>query len=175
VIYLVRHGETDANRANIVRGRNFDDELNATGLAQAKSIATQLAGINFDVCYCSPLKRARQTCDEIFRGLVIYDDRLLPRDYGDFVGKQITDLDHLCLWNRDKNLPIQNGESVSDIEVRVRSLLDDVRNKHKGQTVLMVWHGSVMSMAKAILDNFNQGGEVKKYSTKNCEIITVKI
>ena len=64
MIYFVRHGETDFNLFNISQGQ-LDTSLNETGIKQAKTIAKKLKDKNFDVIFCSSLKRARQTLYEI--------------------------------------------------------------------------------------------------------------
>ena len=57
---------------------------------QAKQTAILLKEVNFDICFCSPLKRTKQTLKKILKyhkGLkVIFDDRLKERDYGFFTG-----------------------------------------------------------------------------------------
>jgi probable phosphoglycerate mutase len=87
MIYLVYHGQTDWNlfkRANGVT----DTFLNRTGIAQAKLQAENLRSVSFDACFCSPQTRARQTCEIIYQGPIVLDDRLIdyyfngkPKDY----------------------------------------------------------------------------------------------
>jgi broad specificity phosphatase PhoE len=169
MIYIVRHGETDSNTKGLMRGGFFDDQLNAVGMQQAKTIANVLRGIDFDVVYASKLKRTAQTCNQIWQGQVTYDDRLLPRNYGEFANKPLQELldgGYLC---RGRNLPIKNGESIRDLENRVRGFVEEIREKHKSQTVLVVTHASICNIVKGILDNFSS----KDYLTKNCEIITI--
>ena len=57
--YIVRHGETDANRQRIIQG-HLDTELNAAGVAQAQLTADALANIPLTAAYTSDLKRARK-------------------------------------------------------------------------------------------------------------------
>lgn len=75
MIYLVRHGQTNWNLLKKFNGCT-DTELNQTGIEQAKSQAENLMNVSFDVCFCSPLKRARQTCEIIFKGTIVMDERL---------------------------------------------------------------------------------------------------
>lgn len=57
VIYIVRHGETDANREHIIQGQ-LDTSLNANGLSQAQQVADALQSIPFDMAFSSDLSRA---------------------------------------------------------------------------------------------------------------------
>jgi len=56
-VFLVRHGETDANRTRIIQG-HLDIPLNTVGLGQAMSLANALRGVVFDLALSSDLKRA---------------------------------------------------------------------------------------------------------------------
>ena len=85
MIYFVRHGQTDCNLNKIIAG-HYDIALNEKGMAQAKQTALDLQDVKFDLCFCSPLKRAQQTCAEILKYhqnlQPVADDRLKARDYG---------------------------------------------------------------------------------------------
>ena len=61
-LYFVRHGETDVNsglqKANTSQ---FDEPLNAAGIAQAEQLAERLRDVTFDAIVSSPLQRTMQT------------------------------------------------------------------------------------------------------------------
>lgn len=59
-IYLIRHGETDYNKARRIQGR-CDIELNDYGRELAYLTAEGLKEVPFDVIFTSPLKRAKET------------------------------------------------------------------------------------------------------------------
>ncbi len=66
-------------------------------LLQANDTAHMLRNSSFDVIFCSPLKRAKQTAEIINknRGLIIiYDDRLRERNYGEFEGTNKSSFDY---------------------------------------------------------------------------------
>ena len=69
MIYIVRHGQTAKNKANLLQGRS-DVPLNDTGVEQAKAVRERFeaAGIRFDKVYTSPLIRAVQTAEIISEG-----------------------------------------------------------------------------------------------------------
>jgi len=88
-IYIIRHGQTDANRKNQLQGRR-DIPLNQEGRAQAERIQTYFdgQGIRFDRVYSSPLGRAVETA-KIAAGenaTVQTDERLIEMDYGPYEG-----------------------------------------------------------------------------------------
>ena len=68
--YIIRHGETDANAADIIQGSSDVSRLTETGKQQAKSIYDALvrmanndyhSELIVDAIYCSPLTRAKDT------------------------------------------------------------------------------------------------------------------
>lgn len=63
-LILVRHGETDWNKATIFRGHE-DVRLNAVGIAQADAVAGALEDRVFEAIHSSPLKRAMVTATRI--------------------------------------------------------------------------------------------------------------
>ena len=63
-IIFVRHCETDWNKEERCQGVT-DLELNSNGLAQAKKLGIYFKDKKVDYVFCSDLKRARQTLNEI--------------------------------------------------------------------------------------------------------------
>ncbi|TFK42375.1 phosphoglycerate mutase-like protein [Crucibulum laeve] len=63
-IYLIRHGETDANRNNIIQGQ-LDTPLNEAGEKQARLVGEALREVPFDLAFSSDLSRAAKTADAI--------------------------------------------------------------------------------------------------------------
>ena len=63
-LYLVRHGETVANAAQILQGWQ-GGELNETGKAQARDVAEKMKDAKIDAFVASDLHRAIQTCSII--------------------------------------------------------------------------------------------------------------
>ena len=68
--YIIRHGETDANAADVIQGSSDVSRLTETGKEQAKSIYDALVRMAtndyrgeliVDAIYCSPLTRAKDT------------------------------------------------------------------------------------------------------------------
>ena len=56
-VYLIRHGETDANRNGVIQGQ-VDTVLNATGQEQGRLVAKALGRVPFEVAFSSDLVRA---------------------------------------------------------------------------------------------------------------------
>ena len=96
LFYLVRHGQTDWNRAGKIQGTT-DIPLNETGRQQAEQLATVLkersgypAKTRIDAVYASPLARAFQTAEILAKEEKLPLRRLTglrERDFGCWEGK----------------------------------------------------------------------------------------
>ena len=85
-IYLIRHGETDANVTNTIQGQS-DVPLNGKGLHQAELAGARLRKKHFDAIVSSDLSRAAVTAQTIAEGRPVELTPLLREwDLGDWVG-----------------------------------------------------------------------------------------
>ena len=94
IIYLVRHGETDWNRAGRLQGQT-DIELNERGREQAGKLREKLAGIELDAAFSSSLKRAKETRQIILEGRDIpaWDEPLLKEmNFGQWEGDMLKEI-----------------------------------------------------------------------------------
>ena len=95
-IYLLRHGESEANESNMTQGSEYDTGLTKLGAEQATKTGEYFLKYrnverNFDAIYSSPLKRARETAEIIkketgFDRDIIFDHRLVERSKGKIAG-----------------------------------------------------------------------------------------
>jgi probable phosphoglycerate mutase len=83
---LVRHGETEWSRSGQHTSRT-DLPLLDEGRERARRIGSELAGRSFALVMCSPLLRARQTCELAgFLDQAEIVDDLREWDYGEYEG-----------------------------------------------------------------------------------------
>jgi len=146
-LYLVRHGETIDNARQIMQGQ-VQGQLNEVGIVQARQVRDDLASTAFDAIVSSDLHRAIQTAEIIAEphGLEVVTTPLLrERDWGDFTGKYIPDL---------QDLPFpDNVEPLSALFKRARAFLDFLLQNYPNQCVLAVGHGIVNKAVQAVLLN----------------------
>ena len=151
MLYFVRHGSTDWNENKNSLGQRdpkcqgrVDLPLNDTGIEQAKETERQLKGKKFDRVICSPLLRAKQTCDIIYHGEtpVEIDERVIERDFGEFEGLTRREFDFNGFWNAHSNQKLKHAESIKDLEIRVFELLDELKDSSE-KDILLVSHGGV--------------------------------
>ena len=142
---IIRHGETDWNRAHKLQGTK-DIPLNEVGLAQAETAYEALKDKEIDVAFCSPLIRTKQTAEVILRGRdvpIIYDERIVERRFGVAEGTSISDIDFENSWLPGRQ-PIYDGmETFEQLYDRIADFFDDVYKKYPDKTVLVITHGGV--------------------------------
>lgn len=140
-LILVRHGESEDNKAKICQGQR-DSPLSELGEEQAEKVAERLKDEKIDAIYSSDLKRARDTAEAInkYHYLEIIDDkRLRERSLGILQGKPFPkELDWINLHES-----IESEESMNN---RVSSFIEQISQKEKGKTVLVSTHGGVKIM-----------------------------
>ena len=141
--HLVRHGGTDLNDRNVIRGWK-DVPLNDDGHAQAARLARQLKG-KVDIVYSSDLKRARQTADDIAaanRVRTVHERGLRPWDVGKYAGQDSGKMGILLAKAASKtpDKPLDGGESFNSFKDRFLGTVMDIARKEKGKRVALVTH-----------------------------------
>lgn len=154
-LLLVRHGETEANRARLLQGRN-DTPLTPEAAAGAERVAAKLRELGVgaaDPLFCSPLPRAQNTLAHLRAHLPlhpepVFDERLLEIDFGDYSGRPVDEVIRAILRHKKHtHLHYPGGESGDDLKARVLDFLAHVAAHHAGQRVLAVTHFGVIETA----------------------------
>lgn len=151
-LMLVRHGETEWNAQRRYLGQT-DIPLSALGRRQANLIAERLAAQEIDAVYASDLKRALQTAQVIAEksGLeVTPEPRLRELKFGVLEGLTFDEAQEqypemMAAWLEDFNRPPEGAETIEIFFARIVSLLDELKQKHEEQVVLLVAHGGPLS------------------------------
>ena len=169
--YFVRHGQTDWNLEHKVQG-SIDIELNESGRKQALKMQEKLKDVHFDVIFCSPLVRAKETAEIISESHkntpLIVSDELRERNFGEYEGKHKND-DYYGLWQYDnQNTP--NGETPKELEARIYPFLDKIRNKYKDGNVLLVAHGGVGLIIETYYKGVPESKDLLEYESANGEL-----
>ena len=175
MIYYVRHGESVDNKNNILTGRN-NVSLSKKGKKQAVILAEKLKDIDFDICFSSPLKRAKKTAKIILKKhkkvSIIYDKRLIERNYGHLSGVKINDLkDNIIDYkNRYKigyEFKNKNIESVEEIEVRIKSFLNYIKSNYSDKNILIVAHGGIGRIVTCIFEGYPKNNDLSTIKNIN--------
>jgi probable phosphoglycerate mutase len=122
-LWLVRHGETEWSAEGRHTGRT-DLPLTARGRERAAALGKYLAGTKFAAVLCSPLRRARETCEIAgFGAQAVVDDNLCEWDYGVYEGKTTQEIQvEIPGWSVWKD-PIVGGETVEHVGERADAVI----------------------------------------------------
>jgi len=163
-IYIVRHGETDMNKAGKLMGQKFDDGLNAEGISQAHELASTMKKGDFDIIFSSPLKRSIETAKIVAERVaapIIERAEIIERDFGSLSGKTWIEMSELTSPPTDfRQLDLEQkydyrpygGESFGDVKERFMRLVEEIKNDWQGKKVLIVAHGGIAKSANFIFE-----------------------
>lgn len=133
------HGTTTDNEQKISSGW-YDVELSELGVQQAKDLTKLTEDKNFDVVFCSDLKRAVDSANLAWgdKYKIIEDERLRECNYGDYNAKSSEIVEPL----QEKAItePLPNGESYELVKERIASFLEDIKRDYSGKHIAIVAH-----------------------------------
>lgn len=159
-IILTRHGETIGNIEGILQGQGHG-QLSIEGTKQAQKLGQRFKEEPFDIIYSSDLKRASDTAKEIHKHHqtvpIVFTEKLRERHYGSLEGLKYSEVDSNFKDNEafpkefsynPDNIKKYSMESPENLIKRAKEFIDEIYEKHKDQTVVIVSHGS---FGKAII------------------------
>jgi broad specificity phosphatase PhoE len=151
MIWLLRHGRTEANARGLLLGR-LDPALDDVGRDQARRAAAALVDGGVTRVVTSPLRRCRETAALAGEALglpVDVDERWVEMDYGELDGVAVASVpaETWAAWSTDLDWAPPGGESIASLGKRVRTACDDL---YAGEgSALVVSHVSPIKAAVA--------------------------
>lgn len=137
IIYFV-HGTTTDNASKLCSGWK-EAMLNDLGREQAANLGnvSRERGDKFDIMFTSDLKRAIESSDIAFPNVEkIRDKRLRECNYGELDGEHKS----LVIYEEHIDEAFPNGESLKDVEKRMREFVEFLKENYDGKTVGIVAH-----------------------------------
>ena len=172
MIFIIRHGKTELNRANVLQGRS-DHPLNEEGIRQAKEAGEMFRrdGIRFDRVFTSPLNRAVRTARIVVPYLEpVVDQRLIEMDYGPYEGTDLTALppEIIAFFSDFVHTPAPEGmKQLPSVVARAGSFLEEIRDL--SGNILISTHAIAMKGALEYLTPDSNGSYWSKY-IGNCAV-----
>lgn len=161
-IYIVRHGETDYNKNNIIQGCGIDSDLNSTGQEQARLFYNAYRNIQFDKIYTSRLKRTHQSIEQFINKKIEWEQLsdFNEMNWGIYEGVSLTPsvkeeiVKMMAIWNSgDYDYKAQNAESPAEIAARLKKGIDYILAQKQEKNVLLCIHGRALLILLCILNN----------------------
>ena len=151
-LYIIRHGETEFNRLQIVQGSGVDSELNDTGHEQASAFYETYQDIDFQLVITSKLRRTHQTVRRFLDKNIpwIETPDINEISWGVHEGMPATPersalfaemINHWKSGNFDAAL--QEGETAAQLKERVDRFVVWLKTRHE-ERILIATHGRTL-------------------------------
>jgi len=152
-VLLVRHGQTELNRAGALRGR-LDVALTDRGRWEARQLAKRIAAdYRVDAIITSPLQRALQTAAPVGQATGVTPephDAVIDVDYGTWAGRSMDAFDSneqklLAAWHRDPTVPLPGAEHPQVVQDRACDFLASLARSSE-KCVVVVTHDAILQL-----------------------------
>ena len=169
-LLVARHGQTVWNAQNKICGVT-DVELSEKGIAQAKKLADTLQNYHIDVILSSPLSRAIETSRiiaEKSKAALQVEELLIEQNYGIYEGMDRKN-DRFLANKRNFAYKYPGGESMMQTAYRVYGVIDKIKERYPGKTVLIVSHGGVCRIIRTYFQDMTND-EFFDYTLENGKV-----
>lgn len=169
-LIVVRHGETIENTQGVCQGQT-DGTLSERGFENNKLMAKELSVHQINKIYSSPLKRAADTAKEILKYHSIeleFKNNLMEWYLGTLQGEKFPDDFDITNLGDD----MENAELVKK---RLLYFLEEIRDQHKDETIVIVSHGLTIKVLTTILKKLpiTKAAEVKLIKNSGYELFII--
>src|SRR5271157_1553607 len=204
-LYVVRHGQSERNvmkDAAKLKGaaptwsdgvRDQDTPLTPYGVLQALSVGVAFRekhpfkSDDFDILYVSPYLRARQTAEEIVRGLgyyprIVVEERIREIEFGILDGLSAEGIrvkypEEVARRAKEGKYYYRppGGENRPDVNLRLHSFIDTLVRSNVNQVVGVVCHSVVVLCLRHLLERWDEASYLqvdKEQDVKNASVTT---
>lgn len=149
-LFIIRHGETDNNKAGIIQGRSLDASINDLGKMQAEAIRDALEPFEVQKIVASGLRRTHETAQPLAlqRKLEIHKHPELDEiDFGVLEGRSFTNIKDEVMEVHEKwksgevDFAPENGESPRKTFNRASGKVTDILEGSLEESVVFFIHG----------------------------------
>ena len=171
MLITIRHGETDYNKMGRYSGRGDKAKITSEAHKQAYELGKELVKYDLEIACLSPLKRAKETFEEINKTLnipFIVINGLIERDYKEYEGKPYATLPRKDYWKLDC-VSEYDIESTSSVIARVEEALNEIRDKYHDKNVLIVAHAGICRVIRYLLEG-KKVNNLREYPMENLQV-----
>ena len=153
-IYIVRHGETESNKAGLWQGAT-DSPLTATGQEQVSRLADRLRDRKFDAIVSSDLGRAQTTASALGHPFEV-DAAWREPDLGVWEGKTYDEVramspEDLDAFMRGEDVQLGGADRLSETADRLLVAYRELIAEVGDGTALVVTHGLAIAVLTGVL------------------------
>jgi alpha-ribazole phosphatase len=149
-VFVIRHTQVAVGKevcygqSDVALADSFADEADEIRLKMPS---------DFDICYASPIDRARKLAENLNFKEIIFEKRLKEINFGDWEGKNWAEINEADLNKWMANFVEEkapNGENLIALFGRVSEFFDELRTKNH-KKVLIISHAGVIRCVWAYL------------------------
>ncbi len=184
-LYLLRHGETDWNKARKIQGCT-DIPLNDYGRELARKTGEGMNDIPIDLVITSPLIRAKETAQLVMAGRDVSfweDARIQEMNFGEYEGRPSDEEPTASILraffkNPGAYPPPEQGESIPQLLARTGKFLEIIcqNEELQNKSILISTHGAAMT---GLVNNIKGQLEVNDFwkmgVPPNCAVTIVSV
>ena len=202
-IVFIRHGQSEANlihkserdgelhpaHDDVYARHDWEHRLSEKGVEQAQAagawlVAHDMAPETFDRCYVSTYQRAIETAIHVGDDDTNWhiDDRFRERNWSEFGATPLEERRQRFPYAIDAletnafYANMNGGESLSDVQMRMRDGIGTFHRDLEDKDVLVVAHGELMTVARYLIERMLPEEVVeadadKSQQMKNCTIL----
>ncbi|MBP7057425.1 isoleucine--tRNA ligase [Candidatus Gracilibacteria bacterium] len=150
-VIAVNHPEAENNSFGIIASDTAHTyHLTEKGRRDAEALAQEFKQTQIDHIFIAPLMRSEETAEIIgqFHPVQITtDERLKELNIGSFDGKPAEDIEkYLASVSNPYAEKFPQGESYLDLEMRIFSFLDHIKENYTGKSIMIITQGPVKRM-----------------------------
>ena len=173
-LYVIRHGQVNYNSRGLVNGIN-NSVLNSEGIIQAREASKLVKNLDIDLIICSPIIRAKQTCEYINVNNipVQYDKRIRERDSKSMQYKPVSIIDNNIWYDKNKDIIYNDCEGFGSMIKRISEFLYDLKKNYDNKNILLVTHGDVCKTIYTCLNSNSSKltpEQIAHVHQDNCEL-----
>ena len=202
VLWVVRHGESSGNIARDaaeaggleridIPHRDMDVPLSDAGHRQSQALGRWFGDQDEQptVVWTSPYVRAQQTAQGLLQAAgidvpVVADERLREREFGVLDGLTRKGINAQFADEAERRARLgkfyhrpPGGESWSDVLLRLRAALDEMRLEAAGERVVLVAHQVVVLLVRYVLEGMTEKQVLqvdREADVANCALTTYR-
>lgn len=177
-LLITRHAQTEDNEKNVIQGG--DSKISEKGIVQIDRLINRLKKEKIDLIVSSDFGRCKVTSEKIaklFSIPVEYNTLLREKNDGDWIGKNVREINWDSLEGSFETRHAPNGESLVEVCERARKALKSLIENYgeTEKTILIVSHGTFLRLAVGNLIGLTLHDSIFNIILDNCSLSEIDV
>lgn len=166
--FLMRHGEGEHNVKGILTSDTEEvHHLTEKGKKDAQETAEKLKDKNIDLIFYSPLRRTKETFEEVKKVLgdieSFEENRIREEDFGDLSGMDVGRFQEFFPDFKTRlHVPVEGSETLTETKKRIGQFLYEIEEKYKDKNILIITHDGPAALFNVVATGSSTDEEFEK-------------